>query len=112
MLVLNVVEIPQNIAFLSNLTKFRVVPSHLILHIFKVCLDDFSGTNVENIALLLEGCGRFLLRSDDTRERFATMVSRYGLFLVFELSLSFVIAGVDETQAKYATLRSEAASTT
>ncbi|KAH7925540.1 ARM repeat-containing protein [Leucogyrophana mollusca] len=64
----------KNIAYLSNLTKFRVVPSHLILHMFKVCLDDFSGTNVENIALLLEGCGRFLLRSDDTRERFGTML--------------------------------------
>ena len=64
----------QNVVFLSNLTKFRIVPSHLILHMFKVCLDDFSGTNVENIALLLEGCGRFLLRSEDTRGRFGTMV--------------------------------------
>ncbi|KAF5393301.1 hypothetical protein D9757_000666 [Collybiopsis confluens] len=64
----------KNIAFLSNLTKFRVVPTHLILHIFKVCLDDFSGTNIENLALLLEGCGRFLLRSEDTRERFGTML--------------------------------------
>ncbi|KAJ3824500.1 transcription factor [Lentinula raphanica] len=64
----------KNIAYLSNLTKFRVVPTHLILHIFKVCLDDFSGINVENLALLLEGCGRFLLRSDDTRERFGTML--------------------------------------
>lgn len=41
---------------------------------FKVCLDDFTGTNIENLALLLEGCGRFLLRSEDTRERFAAMV--------------------------------------
>ncbi|KAF5321012.1 hypothetical protein D9619_001892 [Psilocybe cf. subviscida] len=64
----------KNILFLSNLTKFRVVPSHVILHIFKVCLDDFSGTNVENIALLLEGCGRFLLRSEETSERFSTML--------------------------------------
>ena len=63
--------------FLSNLTKFRVVPSHVILHVFKVCLDDLSGSNVENIALLLEGCGRFLLRSDETRERFGKMVGRY-----------------------------------
>lgn len=54
--------------------KFRVVPPHLILHMFKVCLDDFTGTNVENIAMLLEGCGRFLLRSDDTREPFSKMV--------------------------------------
>ncbi|KAF8633394.1 hypothetical protein AX17_004565 [Amanita inopinata Kibby_2008] len=64
----------KNILFLSNLTKFQVVPSHLILHIFKVCLDDFSGTNVENIALLLEGCGRFLLRSEETSGRFGTML--------------------------------------
>ncbi|KAJ6594000.1 transcription factor [Mycena capillaripes] len=64
----------KNIMYLSNLTKFRVVPPHLILHVFKVCLDDFSGTNVENIALLLEGCGRFLLRSEDTHQRFATML--------------------------------------
>ncbi|KAJ7188133.1 ARM repeat-containing protein [Mycena filopes] len=64
----------KNIMYLSNLTKFRVVPSHLILHVFKVCLDDFSGTNVENIALLLEGCGRFLLRSEETHQRFGTML--------------------------------------
>ncbi|CAK5281737.1 unnamed protein product [Mycena citricolor] len=64
----------KNIMFLSNLTKFRVVPPHLILHIFKVCLDDFSGTNVENLALLLEGCGRFLLRNEETQQRFATML--------------------------------------
>ncbi|KAF5380407.1 hypothetical protein D9615_004497 [Tricholomella constricta] len=64
----------KNITYLSNLTKFRIVPSHLVLHIFKVCLDDFSGTNVENIALLLEGCGRFLLRSEETSERFGTML--------------------------------------
>ncbi|KAI0644392.1 ARM repeat-containing protein [Trametes meyenii] len=64
----------RNVTFLSNLTKFRVVPAHVILHMFKVCLDDFSGTNVENLALLLEGCGRFLLRSDDTRVPFAKMI--------------------------------------
>lgn len=64
----------QNITFLSNLTKFKVVPPHLILHIFKVCLDDFSGTNLDNIALLLEGCGRFLLRNEETQQRFATML--------------------------------------
>ncbi|KAG1878110.1 ARM repeat-containing protein [Suillus subalutaceus] len=64
----------KNISYLSNLTKFGVVPSHLVLHMFKVCLDDFSGTNVENISMLLEGCGRFLLRSDETRERFGTML--------------------------------------
>ena len=75
--------------FLSNLTKFRVVPAHVILHMFKVCLDDFSGTNVDNIALLLENCGRFLLRSDDTRERFATMVRATDIDILFACILKY-----------------------
>lgn len=66
----------QNITFISNLTKFKVVPPHLILHMFKVCIDDFYGTNIDNLALLLEGCGRFLLRNDETKQRFGTMASR------------------------------------
>ncbi|KAI0293362.1 ARM repeat-containing protein [Multifurca ochricompacta] len=64
----------KNITFISNLTKFKVVPPHLILHMFKVCIDDFSGTNVDNLALLLEGCGRFLLRNEETKQRFGTML--------------------------------------
>lgn len=64
----------KNITFFSHLTKFRVVPPHVILHVFKVCLDDFTGANIDNIAMLLEGCGRFLLRSEETTERFGTMV--------------------------------------
>ncbi|KAF8483178.1 ARM repeat-containing protein [Gautieria morchelliformis] len=64
----------KNMTFIAVLTKFRVFPSHLILHIFKVCLDNFSGVNVDNVALLLEGCGRFLLRSEDTGARFKTMI--------------------------------------
>ncbi|KAI0260818.1 ARM repeat-containing protein [Gloeopeniophorella convolvens] len=64
----------KNITFISNLVKFKVVPPHIILHMFKVCLDDFSGTNVDNLALLLEGCGRFLLRNDETKQRFGTML--------------------------------------
>jgi regulator of nonsense transcripts 2 len=66
----------QNITFISSLTKFKVVPPHLILHMFKVCIDEFSGTNIDNLALLLEGCGRFLLRNDETKQRFGTMVRR------------------------------------
>ncbi|VDC06351.1 unnamed protein product [Peniophora sp. CBMAI 1063] len=65
----------KNITFIANLTKFRVVPPHVILHIFKVCLDDFTGTNVDNIAMLLEGCGRFLLRHDETSARFGAMLA-------------------------------------
>ncbi|KZS98144.1 ARM repeat-containing protein [Sistotremastrum niveocremeum HHB9708] len=64
----------RNISYFCALTKFKVVPSHVILHLFKLCLDDFKNSNVESMALLLEGCGRFLLRSDDTRERMTKML--------------------------------------
>ena len=98
----------QNITFLSNLTKFRVVPPHLILHMFKVCLDDFSGTNVDNIALLLEGCGRFLLRDDETKQRFGTMVS--PLRCIFgSLMFTVLSVGAHEAKAKLTTFRSKTA---
>jgi hypothetical protein len=95
--------LPQNIHFISHLVKFRVVPTHLILHIFKVCLDDFSGTNIENIAMLLEGCGRFLLRSEDTRERFGKMV-RLSYALLARM-LNYLLGGAYEEEAKSSALR-------
>lgn len=72
---------------------------------FKVCLDDFSGTNVENIALLLEGCGRFLLRSEKTAERFGTM-ARISLIMKLLRQRCTFLAGAYATQAKHATFRS------
>ena len=99
-----------NISFLSSLTKFGVVPPHVILHMFKVCLDDFSGTNVENIALLLEGCGRFLLRSEETQQPFSKMVRGTCLWNDSTCSTSQqdITGGVDATEAKYASSGSEA----
>ncbi|KAF8678280.1 Up-frameshift suppressor 2 [Rhizoctonia solani] len=64
----------KNVHYLSALAKFKIVPPHLILHVFKVYLDDLTGVNVDNAAMLLEGCGRFLLRSEDTGSRMATML--------------------------------------
>ncbi|KAG8770184.1 hypothetical protein FRC12_004459 [Ceratobasidium sp. 428] len=64
----------KNTLYLASLAKFRIVPAHLILHVFKVYLDDLSGVNVDNAAMLLEGCGRFLLRSEETGPRMATML--------------------------------------
>lgn len=58
-----------NIRYLAELTKFGVVPEHVIFHCLKVSLDDFSRMNVEIICNLLENCGRFLLRNPDTSPR-------------------------------------------
>lgn len=58
-----------NIRYLAELTKFGVVPEHIIFHCLKVSLEDFSRMNIEIIASLLENCGRFLFRNPDTAPR-------------------------------------------
>ncbi|KAL8693364.1 MAG: hypothetical protein Q9218_001801 [Villophora microphyllina] len=58
-----------NVRYLAELTKFGVVPEHVIFHCLKVSLDDFSRMNIEIIGNLLENCGRYLLRNPDTAPR-------------------------------------------
>jgi regulator of nonsense transcripts 2 len=63
-----------NVRYLAELTKFGVVPEHIIFHCFKVSLDEFSRMNVEIIGHLLENCGRYLLRNPDTSPRMASFL--------------------------------------
>ena len=63
-----------NIRYLAELTKFGVVPEHVIFHCLKVSLDDFSRMNIEIIANLLENCGRYLLRNPDTSPRMTSFL--------------------------------------
>jgi regulator of nonsense transcripts 2 len=58
-----------NIRYLAELTKFGVVPEHVIFHCLKVSLDEFSRMNIEIICNLLENCGRYLLRNPETFPR-------------------------------------------
>ncbi|PRQ75790.1 Armadillo-type fold [Rhodotorula toruloides] len=67
----------KNLRFISELTKFRVTPLHVIFYIYKVLLDDFSGPNIDNFCTVLEGCGRFLLRSEATSERMRQVVDTF-----------------------------------
>ncbi|KAK6507741.1 hypothetical protein TWF481_006163 [Arthrobotrys musiformis] len=64
----------QNAKYISEMTKFGLVPEHVIFHCFKVALDDFSKTNIDIICILLEGCGRYLLRSSATQPRMITFL--------------------------------------
>lgn len=63
-----------NIRYLAELTKFGIVPEHVVFHCLKVSLDDFSRMNIEIICNLLENCGRCLLRSPETSPRMATFL--------------------------------------
>ncbi|RDW83741.1 regulator of nonsense transcripts 2 [Aspergillus mulundensis] len=67
-----------NIRYLAELTKFGVVPEHIIFHCFKVSLDDFSRMNIEIIGHLLENCGRYLFRNPDTSPRMASFLETLG----------------------------------
>lgn len=71
----------QNSRFLAEMTKFSLVPAHSILHAFKVCVDDLAGPNVDNLCNLMEGCGRYLLRTDATREKMTQLV-RFGVWVL------------------------------
>ena len=63
-----------NIRYLAELTKFGVVPEHVIFHCLKVSLDDFARMNIEIIGNLLENCGRYLLRNPDTAPRMSSFL--------------------------------------
>ena len=63
-----------NIRYLAELTKFGVVPDHVIFHCFKVCLDDLSRMNIEILGNLLENCGRYLFRNSSTSLRMASFL--------------------------------------
>lgn len=63
----------QNVRFYGELAKFKVAQPYTILHVLKVFLDDFK-FNIDNIANLLETCGRFLLRYEGTAVTAKSMV--------------------------------------
>ncbi|EON96553.1 putative nonsense-mediated mrna decay factor protein [Phaeoacremonium minimum UCRPA7] len=63
-----------NIRYLAELTKFGMVPEHVVFHCLKVSLDDFSRMNIEIICNLLENCGRYLLRNPETSPRMASFL--------------------------------------
>lgn len=63
-----------NIRYLAELTKFGVVPEHVVFHCLKVSLDDFSRMNIEILCNLLENCGRYLLKTPETAPRMASFL--------------------------------------
>ncbi|QUC16714.1 uncharacterized protein UV8b_00955 [Ustilaginoidea virens] len=63
-----------NIRYLAELTKFGVVPEHVVFHCLKVSLDDFSRMNIEILCNLVENCGRYLLKNPETAPRMASFL--------------------------------------
>jgi regulator of nonsense transcripts 2 len=63
-----------NIRYLAELTKFGVVPEHVVFHCLKVSLDDFSRMNIEILCNLIENCGRYLLKNPETAPRMTSFL--------------------------------------
>jgi len=63
-----------NIRYLAELTKFGMVPEHVIFHCLKVSLDDFSRMNIEIMCHLLEHCGRYLFLTAETSPRMTSFL--------------------------------------
>ena len=59
---------------MGELTKFGLVPDHIVFHTMKVLLDDFSPVAIEMLALLIETCGRYLYRMPLTMTRMQSML--------------------------------------
>ncbi len=54
--------------------KFKLYPPGSFFVALKGLLDDFTGLNVDMCVAMVEGAGRFLLRSQDTRTRMDNML--------------------------------------
>ncbi|CAB11644.1 nonsense-mediated decay protein Upf2 [Schizosaccharomyces pombe] len=55
------------VRYISELTKFQLMPFHMVFECYKLCINEFTPFDLEVLALLLESCGRFLLRYPETK---------------------------------------------
>ncbi|ODQ64410.1 ARM repeat-containing protein [Nadsonia fulvescens var. elongata DSM 6958] len=65
----------RNILFLSELTKFDLVPRHVILHKISTGIKSLDKSTASTIAYYLEGCGRYLAYKRDTAAIMANLLS-------------------------------------
>ncbi|KAK9243823.1 armadillo-type protein [Lipomyces tetrasporus] len=64
----------RNIRYIAELVKFKVVANHVTFNCIKILLDGFGRHEIETLSNLLESCGRFLLRTEETHETMAQML--------------------------------------
>ena len=70
----------KNMRYIGELLKFRVCPTHVIFYCFKRLIQPeasgsvFNSHHVEVACALLEGCGRYMLKSQETAKKFSGLV--------------------------------------
>lgn len=69
-------------------------------------MDDFSGANIDNIAMLLEKCGRYLMRTGETKEKMVSLVRWLFRPTPAHFAELISIGGADAQEAKRSASRS------
>lgn len=65
-------------SFLSEFTKFKLLPQSIAYNCLKKCLKDFTGTSIDMTCFLLEQSGRFLYLQPESHARMKHLVSEKG----------------------------------
>lgn len=63
-----------NLRYIAELTKFGLVPIHVIFYEMKTMIASLDAANIENIFILFEGCGRYLMRKPESNALMVKMV--------------------------------------
>lgn len=64
----------KNVRFIGELTKFKMFNKNETLNCLKTLLSDLKHHNIEMTCNLLETCGRYLYRTQDTHQRMKLML--------------------------------------
>ena len=62
-------------SFVSEFTKFKLLPQSIAYNCYKKCLKDFTGTSIDLTCFLLEQSGRFLYLQPESHARMKHLVS-------------------------------------
>lgn len=66
----------RNIRYIGELLKFGVCHHSVVFDCWEYCLSDFSSPSIHVFSALLECCGRFLFRTEETHDRCVSFLDR------------------------------------
>jgi len=75
----------RNVRYIAELVKFNqgdFAPPEKAFYVLTTCFKDFSGQNIDCVCALLEGCGRYLYRLEETHKetaRFLEVLMRHKM---------------------------------
>ena len=71
--------------FISEFTKFKLLPQSIAFNCLKKCVKDFTGPNIDMVSYQLELSGRFLYLQPQSHARMQYLVNQLKLFVFHHL---------------------------